>query len=154
MCLSKVGRPRTVRDSCFISSSDQYMLNTNKQEIKKGSTSCWLNISWQCGHSGCSTALPSYAVSVNENMYGKGILNLKLLTLDSSVGRAVDCSEAQSSIGHWFDSGSRDRFFPDGHIINKILCLYTLIFILLPVSSVYEYAVTSCHWRKRVIVKC
>ena len=34
---------------------------------------------------------------------------------DSSVGRAVDCScmynMYQISIGHWFDSGSRDFFF-------------------------------------------
>eukprot|EP00984_Skeletonema_dohrnii_P033771 scaffold31425_cov94-Skeletonema_dohrnii-CCMP3373.AAC.2 len=32
------------------------------------------------------------------------------LSLDSSVGRAVDCSGVLTklSIGHWFDSGSRD----------------------------------------------
>ena len=30
---------------------------------------------------------------------------------DSSVGRAVDCSGLKlKSIGHWFDSGSRDLF--------------------------------------------
>ena len=32
--------------------------------------------------------------------------------LDSSVGRAVDCScDHQTSIGRWFKSGSRDSFF-------------------------------------------
>ena len=33
-------------------------------------------------------------------------------TLDSSVGRAVDCScKSQTSIGRWFKSGSREYFF-------------------------------------------
>ena len=33
-------------------------------------------------------------------------------TLDSSVGRAVDCScKCQTSIGRWFKSGSRECFF-------------------------------------------
>ena len=33
-------------------------------------------------------------------------------TLDSSVGRAVDCScNCQTSIGRWFKSGSREYFF-------------------------------------------
>jgi hypothetical protein len=32
----------------------------------------------------------------------------KEFSRDSSVGRAVDCSGKLSSIGHWFDSGSRD----------------------------------------------
>lgn len=27
---------------------------------------------------------------------------------DSSVGRAADCRGLRSSVGHWFDSGSRD----------------------------------------------
>ena len=33
--------------------------------------------------------------------------------LDSSVGRAEDCSgiDTQKSLGHWFESGSRDIFF-------------------------------------------
>ena len=32
-------------------------------------------------------------------------------TLDSSVGRAVDCScKCQTSIGRWFKSGSREFF--------------------------------------------
>ena len=32
-------------------------------------------------------------------------------TLDSSVGRAGDCRGiAQASLGHWFESGSRDIF--------------------------------------------
>ena len=32
----------------------------------------------------------------------------QVVSLDSSVGRAVDCSGISKSIGHWFDSGSRD----------------------------------------------
>ena len=37
-------------------------------------------------------------------------------TLDSSVGRAVDCScICQTSIGRWFKSGSRD-FLPQGGV--------------------------------------
>ena len=30
---------------------------------------------------------------------------------DSSVGRAVDCSGLWTSIGRWFESGSKDFFF-------------------------------------------
>ena len=33
-------------------------------------------------------------------------------SLDSSVGRAGDCRGiVQTSLGHWFESGSRDNFF-------------------------------------------
>ena len=42
------------------------------------------------------------------------------MSLDSSVGRAVDCSRScQTSIGRWFKSGSRE-FLPqkDGEAIN------------------------------------
>ena len=42
--------------------------------------------------------------------------------LDSSVGRAVDCSGNRRSIGHWFDSGSRDmlgiKFYRRGGLVG------------------------------------
>ena len=43
----------------------------------------------------------------------QAIYNIWHRSLDSSVGRAVDCSGTtswQTSIGHWFESGSRDNF--------------------------------------------
>ena len=43
--------------------------------------------------------------------------------LDSSVGRAEDCSrKMQTSLGHWFESGSRDIF---SLFFTKILSLNT-----------------------------
>ena len=43
-------------------------------------------------------------------------------TLDSSVGRAEDCrcsNELQISLGHWFESGSREKlFFRLSRVIN------------------------------------
>ena len=52
------------------------------------------------------------------------------LTLDSSVGRAEDCSRniEQISLGHWFESGSRDYFSynTDNSIITGNLTNYVL----------------------------
>ena len=51
------------------------------------------------------------------------------VTRDSSVGRAVDCRRSpmstHKSIGHWFDSGSRDfsiflLFLPKSHMKNEV----------------------------------
>ena len=45
-------------------------------------------------------------------------------SFDSSVGRAVDCSVTlQLSIGHWFESGSKDF-----HFINSSTIFYKHLF--------------------------
>ena len=35
---------------------------------------------------------------------------VQCVALDSSVGRAVDCSSVELSIGRWFKSGSKELF--------------------------------------------
>ena len=54
-----------------------------------------------------------YIIRVKTGIYcicGLHCLQL-FATRDSSGGRAVDCSVfSMTSIGHWFDSGSRERF--------------------------------------------
>ena len=50
-------------------------------------------------------------------------------TLDSSVGRAGDCrGKLQTSLGHWFESGSRESFFFVTIAKKKRKFLYLVLF--------------------------
>ena len=82
-------------------------------------------------------------------------------TLDSSVGRAEDCrcsNELQISLGHWFESGSREKlFFPlsrkinigkmfanfseQQHFVTNCLSMPKYCLLLLASSSMYPIVV-------------
>ena len=59
------------------------------------------------------------------NLYKGMFLRLLIIAaFDSSVGRAVDCSwkTKQTSIGHWFESGSKENFF--FRVPSKAACVF------------------------------
>ena len=58
-------------------------------------------------------------------------------SLDSSVGRAGDCrGQVQTSLGHWFESGSRDSFY---QFSLSILCQYMIYLLWIIFKSNYHH---------------
>ena len=48
-------------------------------------------------------------------------------SFDSSVGRAEDCRELKSSLGRWFESGSKDIFYWTFFFLKKIQAYVLLV---------------------------
>ena len=61
---------------------------------------------------GVQNAKDTMELTKNDQIYILFLISLLWQSLDSSVGRAEDCSgKSQVSLGHWFESGSRENFY-------------------------------------------